>query len=226
MDDVSTSGQVREWRDDEGWGVIDSPETPGGCWVHYSHLLVAGYKSLAVGDQVELVFEAPGQDGYPFRAVEVWPAGQVPVRTRPEPPGPGSFSTLTISGHRVATTTLEDARQVAFVGVSDLDSAQHFYGDVLGLELSDARPYALVHETRHSQLRITRVDEVQAAPYTVLGWVVADLEAEIGRLLVAGVTFNRYDGMEQDALGIWTAPSGARIAWFHDPDGNNLSLQA
>ena len=120
---------------------------------------------------------------------------------------------------------LEDARQVGFVGVSDLDSAQHFYGEVLGLGLSDARPYALVHETPGSQLRITLVDEVRAAPYTVLGWVVADLEGEIDRLVAAGVTFNRYDGMEQDERGIWTAPSGARIAWFHDPDGNNLSLQ-
>ena len=112
------------------------------------------------------------------------------------------------------------------VPVTDMEQANHFYGEVLGLELSDARPYALVHDSPRGRLRITLVDEVRAAPYTVLGWVVADLEAEIGRLLVAGVTFNRYDGMEQDALGIWTAPSGARIAWFHDPDGNNLSLQA
>jgi catechol 2,3-dioxygenase-like lactoylglutathione lyase family enzyme len=126
----------------------------------------------------------------------------------------------------VVTAMLEEARQVSFVGVGDLDSAQHFYGEVLGLELRDARPYALVHETPESQLRITLVDEVSAAPYTVLGWVVADLEAEIDRLAAAGVTFNRYDGMEQDDRGIWTAPSGARIAWFHDPDGNNLSLQA
>ncbi len=121
---------------------------------------------------------------------------------------------------------LEDATQVGFVGVTDLDSAQHFYGEVLGLGLSDARPYALLHETPGCHLRITLVDEVRAAPYTVLGWVVADLEAEIDRLLAAGVAFNRYDGMEQDERGIWTAPSGARIAWFHDPDGNNLSLQA
>ena len=121
---------------------------------------------------------------------------------------------------------LGDARQVGFVGVSDLDSAQHFYGEVLGLELSDARPYALVHESSSSQLRITLVDEVRAAPYTVLGWVVEGLEAEIDRLVASGVSFTRYDGMEQDERGVWTAPSGARIAWFHDPDGNNLSLQA
>ena len=121
---------------------------------------------------------------------------------------------------------LDDAQQVAFVGVSDLEVAQRFYGEVLGLELADARPYALVHETAESRLRITLVDEVRAAPYTVLGWYVADLEGEIDRLVEAGVTFNRYAGMEQDERGIWTAPSGARVAWFHDPDGNNLSLQS
>lgn len=121
---------------------------------------------------------------------------------------------------------LDGARQVGFVGVSDLDAAERFYGGVLGLRLEDARPFALVADTGTSQLRITLVDEVRAAPYTVLGWQVTDLEGEVDRLSERGVEFNRYDGMEQDDRGIWTAPSGARIAWFHDPDGNNLSLQA
>lgn len=120
---------------------------------------------------------------------------------------------------------LGDAKQVGFVGVSDLDSAQRFYGGVLGLELEDARPFALVHETATTALRITLVDQVRVAPYTVLGWSVADLEDEIDRLIEAGVAFNRYDGMRQDDRGIWTSPTGARVAWFHDPDGNNLSLQ-
>jgi catechol 2,3-dioxygenase-like lactoylglutathione lyase family enzyme len=120
---------------------------------------------------------------------------------------------------------LSDARQVGFVGVTDLDEAQRFYGDVLGLDLADARPFALVHQSAATQLRITLVEEVIAAPYTVLGWAVADLESEIDRLTAAGVPFNRYDGMAQDDRGIWSSPSGARIAWFHDPDGNNLSLE-
>jgi catechol 2,3-dioxygenase-like lactoylglutathione lyase family enzyme len=120
---------------------------------------------------------------------------------------------------------LDHAKQVAFVGVSDLDAAERFYGGVLGLELSDARPYALVHETPTTQLRITLVPDVRAAPYTVLGWNVLDIEAEMERLVAAGVRFNRYAGMVQDDHGIWTTPDGARICWFHDPDGNNLSLQ-
>jgi catechol 2,3-dioxygenase-like lactoylglutathione lyase family enzyme len=128
------------------------------------------------------------------------------------------------SGRKVETM-LEQARQVGFVGVTDLDAAQRFYGETLGLVLEDARPFALVHETAGAHLRITLVDQVDPAPYTVLGWSVADLDGEIDRLVAAGVTFNRYEGMDQDDRGIWTSPSGARIAWFHDPDGNNLSLQ-
>ena len=117
-------------------------------------------------------------------------------------------------------------KQVGFVGVSDLDAAERFYGGVLGLDLVDARPFALVHDTPTSQLRITAVEEVRTAAYTVLGWIVADLDGEVDRLTAAGVTFNRYDGMAQDDRAIWTAPDGARVAWFHDPDGNNLSLQS
>jgi len=120
---------------------------------------------------------------------------------------------------------LEDAMQVGFIGVSDLDAAGRFYGEVLGLVLEDARPFALVHTSAETQLRITLVDQVKSAPYTVLGWAVPDLESEIDRLVATGVTFNRYENMEQDERGIWTSPSGARIAWFLDPDGNNLSLQ-
>ncbi len=121
--------------------------------------------------------------------------------------------------------SMSEATQVGFVGVSDLDAAQAFYGGVLGLDLVDARPFALVHETPATQLRITLVEEVRAAPYTVLGWKVADLEGEIDRLAADGVVFDRYDGIGQDDRGIWTAPGGTRVAWFHDPDGNTLSLQ-
>jgi len=126
---------------------------------------------------------------------------------------------------RTVSTLLEGAKQVGFVGVTDLEAAHRFYGETLGLVLEDARPFALVHETAESRLRITLVEEVNAAPYTVLGWAVENLDREVDRLSAAGVIFNRYDGMDQDDRGIWTSPSGARIAWFHDPDGNNLSLQ-
>jgi catechol 2,3-dioxygenase-like lactoylglutathione lyase family enzyme len=122
--------------------------------------------------------------------------------------------------------TLATARITSFVGVSDLDAAELFYGDVLGLPLRDARPFALIADTGVTQLRITAVEAVRPAPYSVLGWQVEDIEGTVDELVSKGVQFTRYEGIEQDDRGLWTAPSGARIAWFRDPDGNNLSLQA
>ena len=116
------------------------------------------------------------------------------------------------------------AALVAFVGVSSLDRAAEFYGDSLGLDLADERPFAVVARIQGTLLRITEVPSVVPAPYTVLGFVVADIAAAVERLAGRGVAFTRYDGMTQDERGIWTAPSGARIAWFTDPDGNVLSL--
>ena len=113
---------------------------------------------------------------------------------------------------------------MAFVGVSDLDAAERFYGRTLGLDIDDQRPFSLVATVGATSLRITAVEQVLAAPYTVLGWNVPDIEAAVDLLASRGVTFTRYEGFEQDARAIWTAPSGARIAWFLDPDGNNLSL--
>ena len=72
---------VREWHDELGWGVLDSLETPGGCWVHYSHIDVDGYRSLHGVSTVLLDYEPVGQDGYSYRAVRV----DVPGR-EPDPP--------------------------------------------------------------------------------------------------------------------------------------------
>jgi uncharacterized RmlC-like cupin family protein/cold shock CspA family protein len=71
---MQTTGRVRDWHADLGWGVLDSPATPGGCWAHYSRVEMTGFRSLAPGAEVSFTFEAPGQDGFPFRAVTVWPA--------------------------------------------------------------------------------------------------------------------------------------------------------
>ncbi len=73
-------------------------------------------------------------------------------------------------------------------------------------------------------LRLTAVEQPMAAPYTILGWSVADITSMIDQLTARGVHFTRYEGMGQDERGVWTAPGGAKIAWFLDPDGNNLSL--
>lgn len=67
---------MREWYAEDGWGVLDSAETPGGCFVHFSNLEMDGYRTLERGSTVDLAeWEAPGfeQDGYDYRAVRVVP---------------------------------------------------------------------------------------------------------------------------------------------------------
>jgi catechol 2,3-dioxygenase-like lactoylglutathione lyase family enzyme len=73
-------------------------------------------------------------------------------------------------------------------------------------------------------LRATLVGEFEPQRFTVLGWEVADAAAMARKLADAGVKLERYPGMEQDELGVWRAPGGARVAWFRDPDGNVISI--
>lgn len=113
---------------------------------------------------------------------------------------------------------------VAFIATTDAAAALEFYRDVLGLRLISDDPFALVFDAGGTMLRVTKVKEFVAAPYTVLGWRVADIGAAVGELTGRRVRFERFDGMPQDEAGIWNAPSGARVAWFKDPDGNVLSL--
>jgi catechol 2,3-dioxygenase-like lactoylglutathione lyase family enzyme len=120
---------------------------------------------------------------------------------------------------------LADAELVAFVASADLERSEAFYGSVLGLELVDSTPFAKVFDAHGTHLRVTRVEAVAGAAYTVLGWSVDDLDAALAELRSRGVELKRYAGLEQDESGAWTAPGGSRIAWFADPDGNTLSLQ-
>lgn len=115
---------------------------------------------------------------------------------------------------------------VAFVPAVDLDRARAFYVDVLGCEVLEVNPYAcvLAASGTGTVLRVTRVDELAPQPFTVLGWAVGDIGRAAADLTARGVELRRYDGMPQDADGVWTAPGGSKIAWFADPDGNVLSL--
>jgi CspA family cold shock protein len=88
LDGMGSTGTVRFWHRDEGFGVIDSPDTPGGCWAHFSHLwndalpqagpdeiieVSGGFRELFEGETVDFEWAQPGQDGYPFLAVTVRP---------------------------------------------------------------------------------------------------------------------------------------------------------
>jgi catechol 2,3-dioxygenase-like lactoylglutathione lyase family enzyme len=113
---------------------------------------------------------------------------------------------------------------IAFVAATDLARSRNFYEQTLGLKLVSESPYACVFDANGVMLRVTQAHEVASAPYTVLGWSVADITSSVRELGNRGVAFSRYDGMEQDDLGVWTTPSGDKVAWFKDPDGNTLSL--
>ncbi len=113
---------------------------------------------------------------------------------------------------------------VAFVATRDPSRAKKFYGDILGLPLVSEDEFALVFDASGTMLRVMRVQELAAAKYTVLGWRVRNIVQTAKDLQKADVTLERYPGMHQDELGIWNSPSGARVAWFKDPDGNTLSI--
>ena len=114
---------------------------------------------------------------------------------------------------------------VAFVPASDLRQSRRFYEETLGLRLvADDSPIACVFDANGTMLRITTVAEVVSVSYTVLGWAVTDIVRTVQNLVERGVAFHRFDGLVQDDLRIWTAPSGDRIAWFPDPASNTLSL--
>ena len=119
---------------------------------------------------------------------------------------------------------LSSCSLVAFVATRDGAAAMKFYRDALGLRLVSEDAFALVFDAGGTMLRVTKVKEFVAAPYTVLGWRVDDIGAAVRELAGRGVRFERFDGMPQDEAGIWNAPSGAWVAWFKDPDGNVLSV--
>lgn len=119
---------------------------------------------------------------------------------------------------------LETSDLIAFAPTTDLARARSFYETTLGLPVVDDDAYACVFDAHGTMLRITAVTEVVRSGYTVLGWRVSDMNEAVSGLESLGLVFARYDGLEQDGHGVWTTPTGDRIAWFNDPDGNVLSL--
>lgn len=122
-------------------------------------------------------------------------------------------------------TALRSHTLIAFVTIVDVERARTFYRDTLGLTLvREEPPFALVFDANGVTLRLAIARTAPGAQGTVLGWQVPEIAAVVGELRERGVVFERFEGMEQDEAGVWSSPSGARVAWFRDPDGNILSL--
>jgi catechol 2,3-dioxygenase-like lactoylglutathione lyase family enzyme len=112
---------------------------------------------------------------------------------------------------------------MAFAAIRDGARARAFY-EKLGLSVISEDNFALVLDANGTMLRLQKVESFTPSPFTTLGWEVSNLRAAVSELQQRGVVFQKYPWMDQDELGIWAAPSGARVAWFKDPDGNTLSL--
>ncbi|MFU7529154.1 VOC family protein [Qipengyuania sp. ASV99] len=102
--------------------------------------------------------------------------------------------------------------------------ALRFYRDVMGFALVDDNPFSFEFDAAGTMLRVQKVESFVPHPFTAVGWRVEDIAAARDRLADRGAVFLRFEFMEQNERGIWTAPGGARVCWFKDPDGNTLSL--
>lgn len=118
----------------------------------------------------------------------------------------------------------------AFSGYStnDVEACRTFYGQVLGLELNDEMG-GLGFNVNGQQIFIYPKDNHQPATFTVLNFVVDDINLAVDELVKKGIVFERYDDMpaEQDERGVLRgkdAGMGPNIAWFKDPSENILAL--
>jgi predicted enzyme related to lactoylglutathione lyase len=125
---------------------------------------------------------------------------------------------------RAPAVSLRGADPIAFVPTKDMGKARPFYEKTLGLPMEGESPVACAFRTGGVLLRVIVVEQLTPFPFTLLGWSVDDIAATVAALTARGVAFDRFEGVEQDELGVWRSPGGARVAWFKDPDGNTLSL--
>lgn len=119
---------------------------------------------------------------------------------------------------------LATSKIIGFLAVTDAAAARQFYEGKLGLAFVSDDPFAMVFDANGTHVRLQKVQKHSPQPFTALGWEVKDIVKHAAGLAERGIAFERFQGLEQDKHGIWTAPGGARIAWFKDPAGNLLSL--
>ena len=121
---------------------------------------------------------------------------------------------------------LENSKAYSGFAVDDIDKAQAFYGETLGLKtsvLEDGNLLQLDLAGDRPTLIYIKPDFTPAT-YTILNFPVEDVDKAVDELTAKGVTFDRYDGFEQDEKGIDRSGPADGIAWFKDPAGNILAV--
>jgi catechol 2,3-dioxygenase-like lactoylglutathione lyase family enzyme len=119
---------------------------------------------------------------------------------------------------------LGDQNIVAFVPTTDFERARAFYEGVLGLRFKHEDGFALVLDANGIMLRIAKIPVFEPARFTILGWEVRDIHDVVAKLTAKGLLFEQFGLPNQDEAGVWATPTGDKVAWFKDPDGNILSL--
>ena len=114
----------------------------------------------------------------------------------------------------------------AFSGfaVDDIGKARAFYEGTLGVKVSEEHGLLTLHLAGDRDTFVYPKPDFVPATYTILNFVVDDVEGAVDDLTARGVRLERYDGFEQDEKGISRAPEGPPIAWFTDPAGNILAV--
>jgi catechol 2,3-dioxygenase-like lactoylglutathione lyase family enzyme len=121
-------------------------------------------------------------------------------------------------------TRLRDSKAFSGFAVDDLDAAKSFYGDTLGLELSEEPAGLGLHLASGGTVFVYPKPGHEPASFTILNFPVDDIEGAVDDLSSKGIEFIRYEGFEQDERGIAQPGGGPRIAWFNDPAGNILAV--
>ena len=122
-------------------------------------------------------------------------------------------------------TDLDSAQSVAFVQVTDRERGVAFYRDTLGMMHTSTDAFGDAFTFGAGTMRLTALPDWKPGPHPVIGWEVPDIDATVAALKAKGVAMTIYEGMGQDAEGIWRADDGkVAVTWFSDPDGNCLSL--
>jgi len=119
---------------------------------------------------------------------------------------------------------LAQGKMVGFVPTKDYEKARAFYEGKLGFDFISLDQYALVMSVGGHKIRIAKVPNFTPLQGTILGWEIQDIQAVASWLRDRGVTLEKYPFVQDRDLGIWTTPSGDKVAWFKDPDGNILSI--
>ena len=119
---------------------------------------------------------------------------------------------------------LADTKVFSAFAVDDLAQARKFYGETLGITVSEQNGLLTMNLAGGHDVRVYQKPDHVPAAYTVLMFRVGDIGATVGELTKRGVQFERYDGMDQDELGITRGGGPFIAAWFKDPAGNILEV--